>query len=50
MLHGLRQRRAPVGALGIRSHLRAGGPDSFGPGLARFILDVKNLGLAVYIT
>ena len=50
MLRSLRQRGAPVGALGIQSHLRAGGADGFGPGLARFILDVKNLGLAVYVT
>lgn len=50
MLRGLLQRGAPIGALGIQSHLRAGGSDAFGPGLARFILDVKSLGLTVYIT
>lgn len=50
MMRGLKQRDASIGALGIQSHLRAGGKDGFGPGLARFLLDVKALGLAVYIT
>lgn len=50
MLGGLRQRGVPIGGLGLQSHLRAGGPDGFGPGLARFIRDVKALGLVVFVT
>jgi endo-1,4-beta-xylanase len=50
MLSGLRQRGVPIGALGIQSHLSAGGPASFGPGLAQFLLEVRDLGLTVYIT
>lgn len=50
MLRGLRERGVPVGALGIQSHLRAGGADTFGSGLAQFLHEVKALGLAVYIT
>ena len=48
MLQGLKQRGVPVHGLGIQSHLRAG--DTFGPGLARFILAVRDLGLSVYVT
>ncbi len=50
MLRTLLDRGVPIGAVGIQSHLRAGRADSFGPGLARFLLDLKALGLAVYIT
>jgi len=50
MMRGLKLRGASIGALGIQSHLRAGGKDVFGPGLARFLLDVKALGIDVYIT
>lgn len=50
VLRGMRQRGVPIGALGIQSHLRASDPHCFGPGLARFLREVKSLGLAVYIT
>jgi endo-1,4-beta-xylanase len=50
MLGGLRRRGVAIGALGIQSHLRAGGPDSFGASLARFIREVKAMGLAVFVT
>ncbi|WP_408209127.1 endo-1,4-beta-xylanase [Paraburkholderia sediminicola] len=48
MLQGLRQRGVPVHGLGIQSHLRTG--DTFGPGLSRFILAVRDPGLSVYVT
>ncbi|HVI56270.1 MAG TPA: endo-1,4-beta-xylanase [Luteibacter sp.] len=50
MLGDLRRRGVPVQALGIQSHLRAGDANSFGPGLADFLRDVRNLGLSVYVT
>ncbi|WP_206240595.1 endo-1,4-beta-xylanase [Novosphingobium terrae] len=50
MLQGLKQRGVPIGGLGLQSHLRAGGSDSFGPGLAQFIQEVRGLGLTVLIT
>lgn len=48
MLQGLKQRGVPVHGLGIQSHLAAG--DTFGPGLTRFILAIRDLGLTVYVT
>lgn len=48
MLRGLKQRGVPVHGLGIQSHLRAG--DTFGPGLSRFILAVRDMGLSVHVT
>lgn len=50
MLRAAIGRGVPVGALGVQSHLRAGGGASFGPGLAGFLHEVRALGLAVYVT
>jgi endo-1,4-beta-xylanase len=50
MLGDLRRRGVPVHALGIQSHLRAGDANSFGPGLAGFLREIRNLGLVVYVT
>ncbi|KPZ28101.1 Endo-1,4-beta-xylanase [Pseudomonas coronafaciens pv. zizaniae] len=47
-MRGLKQRGVPVHGLGIQSHLRAG--DTFGPGLSRFILAVRDMGLSVHVT
>ncbi|WP_046235105.1 endo-1,4-beta-xylanase [Pseudomonas syringae pv. coryli] len=48
LLRGLKQRGIPIHGLGIQSHLRAG--DTFGPGLSRFILAVRDMGLSIHIT
>jgi endo-1,4-beta-xylanase len=48
LLQGLIKRGVPIHGLGIQSHLRLG--DTFGPELARFILAVRALGLAAYVT
>lgn len=50
MLRGLRQRGAPVHAIGLQSHLRAGDGKRLGEGLTRFIQAARDLGLAVYVT
>ena len=50
LLRGARSRGVPIGALGIQSHLRAGGRASFGSALAGFLREVRALGLAVTIT
>lgn len=50
LLRGMLARGVPVGGVGLQSHLRAGGIDRFGPGLARFIGEIAGLGLRVLIT
>jgi endo-1,4-beta-xylanase len=50
LLRGMLARGVPVGGVGLQSHLRAGGADRFGPGLARFIGELAGLGLRVLIT
>ncbi|WP_419795169.1 endo-1,4-beta-xylanase [Pseudomonas palleroniana] len=50
LLRSMKQRGVPVHALGIQSHLRAADPHSFGPGLAAFLRQVHDLGIAIYIT
>ena len=50
LLRDARRRGVPVGALGIQSHLRAGGRASFGSELAGFLREVRARGLAVTVT
>ena len=50
MLSGLKKRGVPVEALGLQSHLRAGTNEKFSYDLPRFISQVRDLGLRVYIT
>ncbi|WP_369928938.1 endo-1,4-beta-xylanase [Xanthomonas sp. NCPPB 2632] len=50
LLREMKRRDVPVHALGIQSHLRAADAQSFGPGLAAFLRQVRDLGLRVYVT
>jgi endo-1,4-beta-xylanase len=50
MLHNLKGRGVPIGALGLQSHLRAGTGESFGSELPKFIAEVRDLGLEVFVT
>ena len=50
MLRDLKRRGVPIAALGIQSHLRAGTNENFGSELPRFIAQVCDLGLEVYVT
>ena len=50
MLHDLKRRGIPVGALGLQSHLRAGTGENFGYDLPKFIAEVRDLGLEVFVT
>ncbi len=50
MLHDLKRRGVPVGALGLQSHLRAGTGENFGSDLPKFIAEVRDLGLEVFVT
>ena len=50
MLSDLKKRGVPVGALGLQSHLRAGTGENFGYDLPKFIAEVRDLGLEVFVT
>jgi len=50
MLRDLKRRGVPVEALGLQSHLRAGTGERFGEGLPRFLQDIRELGLQIFIT
>jgi len=49
MLRRMRNRRVPIDAVGIQSHLAAGGP-RYGASLMRFIASLRELGLQVFLT
>ena len=40
----------PIDALGIQSHIHAGGPETFGKGLRELLDGARALGLQVFIT
>ena len=50
MLQDLKKRGVPIGALGLQSHLRAGTGENFGYDLPKFIAEVRDLGLEVFVT
>ena len=50
MLRDLKRRGAPIRALGLQSHLRAGTGENFGNDLPKFIAEVRDLGLEVFVT
>jgi endo-1,4-beta-xylanase len=50
LLHRLQQRKVPIDALGIQSHIKAGSPSSIGKGLADYIESARQMGLEVYLT
>jgi endo-1,4-beta-xylanase len=50
LLHRLQQRKVPIDALGIQSHIKAGSPYSIGKGLADYIESARQMGLEVYLT
>lgn len=50
LLRGLQQRSVPLDAVGIQSHIAAGGKHVYGPGLQQFISQVQAMGLKVLLT
>jgi len=50
MLHALKSLRVSVGALDLQSYLRAGTKESFGSDLPKFIAEVRDLGMEVFVT
>ncbi|HWW23935.1 MAG TPA: endo-1,4-beta-xylanase [Edaphobacter sp.] len=50
LLQRLKTAGTPLDALGIQSHMRAGGKDTFGKGISELIASARGLGLQVFIT
>ncbi len=50
LLRRLKQRKVPIDAVGIQSHMRANNGERYGDGVTGFIRQVKKLGLQVFIT
>ena len=48
LLRGMRQRKVPLDAVGIQSHLKAG--HTYGPGLRQFLDDCHHLNLKIFVT
>lgn len=54
LVRGMQQRKIPIDAVGIQSHITAGskpdGSHTYGPGLKQFMSDVQSLGLKIMLT
>ena len=50
LVRGLQQRDVPIDAVGIQSHIKAGGNNQYGPGLQRFMQEVQAMGLKILLT
>lgn len=50
MVRGMQQRGVPIDAIGVQSHIHAGGKQVYGPGLQRFMQEVQSMGLKLMLT
>jgi len=50
LLRGMQQRKVPLDAVGIQSHIKAGSPYAVGKGLTDYIESLRTMGLEVYLT
>ena len=50
LLRSMQQRKVPLDAVGIQSHIKAAQPDTFGSGLAEYIAAIQSMGLEIYLT
>ncbi len=50
LLRGLQQRGVPIDAVGIQSHLTAGGDHQYGSGLRHFMDEIERMGLKLMLT
>jgi endo-1,4-beta-xylanase len=50
LLRGMQQRKVPLDAVGIQSHIKAASPNTIGQGLADYIAAIQAMGLEVYLT
>jgi endo-1,4-beta-xylanase len=50
LLRGMQERKVPLNAVGIQSHIKAGSPNTIGRGLIDYIDAIRTMGLEVYLT
>jgi endo-1,4-beta-xylanase len=50
LLRGMQRRGVPLDAVGVQSHIAAGGNHVYGPGLEQFLQEVHRMGLQVLLT
>ncbi len=50
LLRGMQGRNVPIDAVGIQSHLSAGGDHRYGPGLQHFMQEIHGMGLKIMLT
>ena len=50
LVRGMQQRNVPIDAVGIQSHIKAGGHNHYGPGLQQFMQQVQGMGLKIMLT
>ena len=50
LLRGMQERKVPLDAVGIQSHIKAGSPYTVGKGLTDYIESLRSMGLEVYLT
>ncbi len=50
LVRGMLDRKVPIDAVGIQSHITAGPSHTYGPALKQFMTDVQSLGLKIMLT
>jgi endo-1,4-beta-xylanase len=50
LLRGMQERKVPLNAVGIQSHIHAASPNTIGHGLTDYIDAIRAMGLDVYLT
>ena len=50
LIRGMQERKVPLNAVGIQSHIHAASPNTIGRGLADYIDAIRTMGLEVYLT
>lgn len=50
LVRGMRERGVPIDAVGIQSHIYAGGNAHYGAGLTEFLHAIQNMGLKIMLT
>ena len=50
LVRGMQERGVPIDAVGIQSHISAGGKSGYGPGLQHFMQQIQGMGLKMLLT